>query len=101
MYKGDKQIVGLRKGQTTITGLYKGRVRIGTLLNPTELPSGEYLVTEELEYITEEDNTNNFLIAEGIVPPIDDLPNGVYMVTEELEYLTEEDNTNNFIIGEA
>jgi len=36
--------------------------QLGSKLKPSELPEGEYLVTVEGEYMTEEDNTDNLLI---------------------------------------
>jgi hypothetical protein len=43
-----------------------GKVPLGAKLKPSELPEGEYLVTNEGEFMVEEDNENNYLIQEPI-----------------------------------
>jgi hypothetical protein len=41
-------------------------IPLGAKLKPSELPEGEYLVTNEGEFMVEEDNENNYLIQEPI-----------------------------------
>ena len=40
--------------------------QLGAKLKQNELPDGEYLVTNEGEFMVEEDNENNYLIQEPI-----------------------------------
>jgi len=42
-------------------GYRRAMVPLGTLLN---LPYGTYLITEEGEFLIEEDNVNNFIVTE-------------------------------------
>jgi hypothetical protein len=41
-----------------------GKVPLGAKLKQNELPEGEYLVSIEDEFMTEEDNTDNLIIQE-------------------------------------